>query len=154
MYLKDHPSENIYFVNEGIVLMSIQEFDDVPIDIYNQGEVFGEFEVYKNTPRLFSCSALTNVRLLILDKKKFKYLFFKAFPKIGKEFIDQMEKKFEKLETVMNQVIPLVTYQSSVGLIQRQFFGKEAANIFSKETYKEFVFKVGRHKFFRAHLLA
>ena len=93
--------------------MSIHELDDVPIAIYRSGTIFGEFEVYKNTKRLFSCSTVTPVKLLVLDKKSFKYIFFKADPCLGKTFLSKMEKKFKNLETVMNQVVPLATFRSS-----------------------------------------
>jgi CRP-like cAMP-binding protein len=114
--LKDHPAENIYFVIEGIVLMTLHELEDVPIAIYRSGTFFGEFEVYKNTNRLFSCISIVPAKLLILDKKKFKYIFFKSDPTLGKWFISCMEKKFEKLEKVMNKVIPLATLRSIVEL--------------------------------------
>lgn len=99
--------------------MTIEEFNDVPISIYNQGQCFGELEVYKNTPRVFSCTSLTNVKLMLLDKKKFKYLFFKAFPKVGKMFINRMESKFQKLEKIINKVLPLVTFRSKIIFISK-----------------------------------
>ena len=93
--------------------MTVHELNDVPIAIYREGMVFGEFEVYKNTKRLFSCVSITPVKLLILDKKKFKYIFFKSDPSIGKWFLSRMETKFENLEKVMNKVIPLATLRRS-----------------------------------------
>jgi CRP-like cAMP-binding protein len=107
--VKDHPGENIFFVVEGIVMMTVHELNDVPIAIYRSGMVFGEFEVYKNTKRLFSCTSITPVKLLVLDKKKFKYIFFKSDPSIGKWFLSSMEAKFENLEQVMNKVLPLAS---------------------------------------------
>lgn len=92
--------------------MTIHELDNVPIAIYRSGTIFGEFEVYKNTKRVFSCSTVTPVKLLVLDKKKFKFIFFKANPFLGKLFVSKMETKFRNLELVMNEVVPLASFRS------------------------------------------
>lgn len=93
--------------------MTIHELDNVPIAIYRSGTIFGEFEVYKNTPRIFSCSTVSPVKLLVLDKKKFKYIFFKADPALGKAFLSRMERKFRDLEAIMSQVVPLASFRST-----------------------------------------
>lgn len=77
------------------------ENNNIPVEVYEPGMFFGEFEVFKNTPRLFSCLALTDLEVLVLKKKDFKKIFFRSFPKLGNFFIQEMNLNFERLEYVM-----------------------------------------------------
>lgn len=80
------------------------EHNNIPVEVYEPGMFFGEFEVFKNTPRLFSCLALTDLEVLVLKKKDFKKIFFRSFPKLGNFFIQEMNFNFERLEHVMELI--------------------------------------------------
>jgi CRP-like cAMP-binding protein len=91
-------------VKKGYVVMIWDEHNNIPVEVYEPGMFFGEFEVYKNTNRLFSCIALTDLELLVLNKKDFKKIFFRSFPKLGNIFIQEMNINFERLEYVMEMI--------------------------------------------------
>ena len=84
--------------------MTWDEHNNIPVEVYEPGMFFGEFEVYKNTHRLFSCLALTDLEVLVLNKKDFKKIFFRSYPKLGNIFIQEMNINFERLEYVMELI--------------------------------------------------
>ena len=108
IYQKKHPAENIYFIKSGSALKTWKEYDGVPIALFQPGDVFGDFEVYKNTTRLFSVMSITEVELLVLDKTDFKNIFFRLDPSLGNNFVQEMEIRFVYLERVMQMVVDCV----------------------------------------------
>jgi CRP-like cAMP-binding protein len=53
---------------------------------------------------MFSCLALTDLELLVIDKKDFKKIFFRSFPGLGTIFIQEMNLNFERLEYIMEMI--------------------------------------------------
>ena len=102
--------------------MTWDEHEGLPVAVYQEGMFFGDFEVYKNTQRLFSCKALTELKLLILEKKDFKRIFFRTFPQLGKLFVREMNNKFYNLEYTMevlhNNIFPDFSNQEGKDKIQ------------------------------------
>lgn len=95
--------------------MTWDEHDHLPVEVYEPGMYFGEFEVYKNTNRLFSCMALTDLELLVLNKRDFKKIFFRSFPKLGTIFIQEMNFNFERLEYIMEMIYDAFYSEDSEG---------------------------------------
>lgn len=113
--------------------MTWQQLENIPVAIYEPGMWFGEFEVYKNMQRLFSCWAKTDVELFALDKKQFKQIFFKSFPGFGKYFVRKMDKNFENLENTMQAIIDYVYPEMIDAEIEKQFeFIQKKGKEFSK----------------------
>lgn len=98
------PSDLIYFIKKGNVVMTWKEYMNLPIAVFQEGMFFGEFEVYKNVPRFFNCVAITEVECLILHKKDFKRIFFRNFPEIGRYFVNEMNSKFSHIEYTMESL--------------------------------------------------
>lgn len=127
MYYKDLPSEKVYFVNKGFVVMTWDEFQEIPVAVYEKGMWFGDFEVYKNVSRLFSCVTLTDVELFALSKRDFRRIFFGTFTDFGNYFLHKMDENFENLENTMEIVYQLMfpasfqrTVDSKLGVIKNQ----------------------------------
>lgn len=113
MYHHDHPAENIYFIKKGLALLTWDEYDGVPVSIFDEGSIIGELEVYKNSPRLFTCWAVTDLDLLVLTKKDFKRIFFQNFPNFGHKHLIIMDRAFEALEGVMQMVVDFLLLEES-----------------------------------------
>lgn len=103
----------MYFVKKGHVVMTWDEYHGVPVGIYDPGSTFGEFEVYKNTSRLFSCWAVTDLHLFVLHKKDFKKIFFQNFPSFGQKHLIMMDRAFEGLEGIMHMIIDFLVLENS-----------------------------------------
>jgi CRP-like cAMP-binding protein len=88
--------------------MTWKEYDGVPVALFQPGDVFGEIEVYKNSPRLFTLMSITELNVLTLDKQSFRKIFFRTYPQLGNRFIDEMERKFVYLERIMQMVVDCV----------------------------------------------
>ena len=88
--------------------MTWKEYDGVPVALFQSGDVFGDIEVYKNSPRLFTLMSITQMNVLTLNKQDFRKIFFRTYPQLGKRFTKEMEKKLVYLEWVMQMVVDCV----------------------------------------------
>jgi hypothetical protein len=96
-----------------MVVMTWDEFDEIPVAVYQQGMWFGDFEVYKNVGRLFSCVSMTDVELFTLSKKDFKRIFFQEYVDFGNYFLHKMDVNFENLENTM-EIVYHILFPKSV----------------------------------------
>jgi CRP-like cAMP-binding protein len=83
------------------------------VAVYQQGMWFGDFEVYKNVGRLFSCVSMTDVELFALTKKDFKRIFFQEYVDFGNYFLHKMDVNFENLENTMEIVYHILFPESA-----------------------------------------
>ena len=120
--------------------MTWQEYDGVPVAIYQPGDIFGEIEVYKNSKRLFSVISITKMEILVLNKKDFRRIFFRMVPSLGNKFVDQMEQKFEYLETVMQMVVDCVFHGKNIFEINQSIVGFERKGSLLKVEDKKIYF--------------
>ena len=133
--------------------MTWDEFEGLPVAVYHPGMCFGEFEVYKNTERLFSCRSITEMKVLILEKRDFKQIFFRSYPQLGNVFVKEMNRKFNHLLKIMtvlqNEVFPELS--NSEGHIKMDII-KEECNFLSRISEKH-SFSLGKILMFRLLLL-
>lgn len=88
--------------------MTWQEYDGVPVALFQAGDIFGEVEVYKNSPRLFDVVSISELHLLVLGKRDFKKIFFMSFSFLGARFVERMDRRFVYLEQVMQTIVDCV----------------------------------------------
>jgi hypothetical protein len=93
--------------------MTWDQYEGVPVGVYGSGSSFGELEVYKNTRRLFSCWAVTDLDLMVLSKKDFKKIFFQNFPDFGQKHLIIMDRAFDGLEAIMQMVVDFLILENS-----------------------------------------
>jgi CRP-like cAMP-binding protein len=103
----------MYFIREGHAIMTWDQYEGVPVGVYGSGSTFGELEVYKNTRRLFSCWAVTDLDLFVLSKKDFKRIFFQNFPDFGQKHLVIMDRAFDGLEGIMQMVVDFLIIENS-----------------------------------------
>ena len=103
--------------------MTWKEYDGVPVALYQPGDIFGEFEVYKNSQRLFSVMSITKLEVYVLSKRQFKKIFFRIAPYLGNKFLDQMENKFLYLERVMQMIVDCVFGGKNIFEVQESIIG-------------------------------
>ena len=108
IYRNDYPSDKIYLIKSGQVMTTWNEYDGVPIGIFIPGNIFGDLEVYKNSNRMFSCLAVTEVELYSMKKQDFRRILFIKYPKIGKIYLNIMDFKLFELEKVMQLIISCI----------------------------------------------
>lgn len=96
--------------------MTWKDCMNLPIVIYQEGMFFGEFEVYRNIPRIFNCVATTQVECLILKKKEFKRIFFKNFPELGRYFVNEMSSNLYHLKYTMESLQEFLEIKSKENL--------------------------------------
>jgi CRP-like cAMP-binding protein len=101
-------------VKSGSALMTWKEYDGVPIALYQAGDIFGDLEVYKNSKRLFSVMSITELTVLVLNKRDFKNIFFRKAPFLGNRFLWEMERKFLFLERVMQMIVDCVFHGKNI----------------------------------------
>ena len=103
----------MYFVKQGHALMTWDQYESVPIGVFGPGSIFGEIEVYKNTRRMFSCWAVTDLELFVLSKKNFKRIYFQNFPELGKKHLIIMDRAFEAIEGLMQMIQDFLILENS-----------------------------------------
>lgn len=76
IFLKSDPGDSLYIIRSGRVKIGItnEEGKDLIINIYGQGEIFGEMSVFDGLPRSADASALTAVEALQLSRTSFEEL--------------------------------------------------------------------------------
>ena len=77
---------------------------NLPIAVYEEGSFFGDIEVFKNFKRYFSCTSMSQLELLALDKLSFKRIFFRQYPILSKHFIKQIEKRWNSIEKILELI--------------------------------------------------
>ena len=77
------------------------EYSNLPIAVFNEGSFFGELETYKNSPRIFSCIALTVLDVFTIDKAEFNRVFFKFNPSLGSRMIFKIDNDLLDLTKIM-----------------------------------------------------
>lgn len=102
--------------------MTWDQYEGVPVGIYREGCIFGEFEVFKNTTRVFSCFAASDLEVMVLNKKDFKRIFFQKFPDFGAKHLIMMDRQFEGLEVIMQMILDFLVLENS------HFFGNLLSN--------------------------
>jgi CRP-like cAMP-binding protein len=121
IYHKDYPSDKIYLICSGQVLMTWDEYENVPIGIFIEGNIFGDLEVYKNSKRLFSCFAITKLETFSMTKTEFRRILFMKYPTIGKIYLNIMDFKLLELEKVM-QIIVSTIFEGNLTITNRKRF--------------------------------
>jgi CRP-like cAMP-binding protein len=86
-------------------MMTWAEYEDVPIGIFIPGNIFGDLEVYKNSKRLFMCTAMSRVETFCMKKKDFRRILFIRYPILGKIYLNIMDFKLLELEKVMQIIV-------------------------------------------------
>jgi CRP-like cAMP-binding protein len=94
--------------------MTWKEYDGVPIALYQQGDIFGDIEVYKNSKRIFSVMSITKLEVYVLSKRDLKKVFFQKAPFLGKMFVTELERKFLFLERVMQMIVDCVFHGKNI----------------------------------------
>lgn len=94
--------------------MTWKEYDGVPVALYQPGDMFGDFEVYKNTKRLFSVMSISKLEVLVLHKAKFRKIFFQVLPSLGVRFVQDLDEKFQFLERVMQMIVDCVFHGKNI----------------------------------------
>ena len=89
-------------------MMTWDEYENVPIGIFIEGNVFGDLEVYKNSKRLFSCVAMTKLEVFSMTKTEFRRILFIKYPVIGKIYLNIMDFKLLELEKVMQIIVSII----------------------------------------------
>jgi hypothetical protein len=84
--------------------MISEDFEGLPIAVYEEGTFFGDIEVFKNFKRYFSVNSLTNLELLALEKKDFKRIFFRQYPTLGHLFLNHIEKKWNNIQEILELI--------------------------------------------------
>lgn len=76
IFLKSDPGDSLYIIRSGRVKIGITnaEGKDLIINIYGQGEIFGEMSVFDGMVRSADASALTAVEALQLSRTSFEEL--------------------------------------------------------------------------------
>jgi CRP-like cAMP-binding protein len=93
-------------------MITWEEYDGIPVRIFQPGFIFGDLETYKNCNRLFSCIAITDLEVLILSKKDFRRVFYRLFPSLGNEYMNEMDRKLEFLKGIMQMIVDCVKFDN------------------------------------------
>ena len=101
VYSQNSSSNRIFFIKKGSVAMYSNDYDNHPVMIYEKGSFFGEIEVFLNQKRLFSCRAIENLELLVMDKVNFTKLFGRHKPSLFHLFLITVEKRWTDIEKVL-----------------------------------------------------
>lgn len=86
-------------------MITWEQFDGIPVRIFQPGLIFGDLETYKNCNRLFTCIAITQMDVLVLSKRDFRRVFFRMFPALGNMYVNEMDRKLEFLKGVMQMIV-------------------------------------------------
>jgi CRP-like cAMP-binding protein len=105
-------------VNKGKVVMTWDEIDELPVALYEKGMWFGDFEVYENVPRQFSCFTMTDVELFVLSKRDFNEIINFKHPKFKNYFLQKMILNFKNQESSMKKVYDIAFSKSGNLLVK------------------------------------
>ena len=86
-------------------MITWEEYDGIPVRIFQPGFIFGDLETYKNCNRLFSCISITKLELLVLSKTDFRRVFYRLFPTLGNNYINEMDRKLGLLKGIMQMIV-------------------------------------------------
>lgn len=92
-------------------MITWEEYDGIPVRIFQPGLIFGDLETYKNSNRLFSCIAITELEVLILNKRDFRRVFYRMFPSLGNMYMHEMDRKLEFLKGIMQMIVDCVKFE-------------------------------------------
>ena len=71
IFSKGEPAETMYVVQEGSVAISI---GDRTVEVVGEGGLFGEMAVIDREPRSAAAVAVTDTKLVSIDKRRFWFL--------------------------------------------------------------------------------
>jgi CRP-like cAMP-binding protein len=71
IFNKGEPAETMYVVQEGSIALSI---GDRTVEVLGPGGLFGEMAVIDREPRSASAVAVTDTKLVAIDKRRFWFL--------------------------------------------------------------------------------
>ena len=98
-------------MKSGCAMITWEEYDGIPVRIFQPGLIFGDLETYKNSNRLFSCIAITELEVLILNKRDFRRVFYRMFPSLGNMYMHEMDRKLEFLKGIMQMIVDCVKFE-------------------------------------------
>lgn len=74
IFLKGDPSENFYVIQKGTIDLTLDDECMIPFVRIKEG-YFGEFELIKDIPRLFTAVSSSNSTVYSIEKAEFFKLF-------------------------------------------------------------------------------
>lgn len=86
-------------------MITWEEFDGIPVRIFQPGLIFGDLESYKNCNRLFTCIAITELEVLVLSKSDFRKVFYRMYPALGNNYMNEMDRKLGFLKGIMQMIV-------------------------------------------------
>ena len=104
VYSKNSSSNRIFFIKKGSVAMYSNDYENHPVMIYEKGSFFGEIGVFLNKKRLFSCRAIENLELLVMNKVDFMKLFGRHRPSLFHLFLITVQKRWTDIEKVLGML--------------------------------------------------
>ena len=81
-----------------------EDYDNLPIAVYQKGSYFGEIEIFQNIKRCFTCIALEDLELLVIEKTNYQRIFSRQFPILGQMFIIQIEQRWKHIEEILKLI--------------------------------------------------
>jgi len=100
-------------------MITWEEYDGIPVRIFQPGLIFGDLETYKNSNRLFSCIAITELEVLILNKRDFRRVFYRMFPSLGNRYMHEMDRKLEFLKGIMQMIVDCVKFEKDAKQVNK-----------------------------------
>lgn len=101
VYSQNSSSNRIFFIKNGKVAMYSNDYENHPVMIYEKGSFFGEIGVFLNKKRLFSCIAIENLELLVMNKVDFMKLFGRHRPSLFHLFLITVQKRWTDIEKIL-----------------------------------------------------
>lgn len=81
-----------------------EDYNNLPIVVYQKGSFFGEIEIFQNMKRCFTCVALEELELLVIEKSNYKKIFNRQFPFLGQMFLIQIEARWKHIEDILKLI--------------------------------------------------
>jgi len=140
IYMKGEYTDEMFFVQSGVVALVLPEHKDLVCMTVQKGGYFGEIEIIKNSPRIFTYKAMTEVHVVSLEKRYVSQIFFKDFKHIGMDLKDTAESRYTKQTEMYMQVEEIANTFKSEQLKQaaiRQCMEDFEYNSSSKKTIED-----------------
>jgi hypothetical protein len=109
IYMKGDYSNEMYFLEDGVVSLVIPELNDLQCMTVAKGNFFGEYELIHSCPRNFTFKAITQVQLWTMEKKYFAKIFFRDFRKVGSWLKGVSDNRMRDAEVALYHIDSIIS---------------------------------------------
>src|SRR5579872_519633 len=105
IFYQGDPSGKLYVVEEGWVKLTrhAESGDELLIDVFGPGSIFGEVSIFTNEPRTGTVTAVENVVMTSLSRDSF-YRLVQSHPKIAVGCLEILAKRLRTMDELVQDM--------------------------------------------------